>query len=122
LPAALATTRGLLARESNRLFQGADTIDATMALGAWSLRAARTAGLADVRVEAAPTVPTPGGLMGVQIDLRGSCDTKALTAWLAVITRGPRLVTVERLDIAASGEGALTVSARLRGFAQAGAQ
>ena len=119
LPGELATARRLLAGESAHLFTGTDTVGATAALAAWVLGTARVAGLTDVSAQSAPPVPVPGGLLGVQADVRASCDTRALVAWLTAIENGQRLVALERLDVAANGDGSLTLTARVRGIAQA---
>jgi len=118
LPAQLAKARRLLSDDSAYLFTATDTVGATAALAAWLSGTARAAGLANVRIETAPAISVPGGLLSVQVDVQGSGDTKALAEWLATVERGPRLVTVERLDVATSGDGSLAVSARVRGFAQ----
>lgn len=118
LPAALADARRLLATESPRLFAVSDTIVATASLSAWVRSTAEAAGMVGTRVEPAPVIPAPEGLIAMQVDVRAEAEIAELASWLARLERGERLLRVERLDITADGNGLLAISARVRGYAR----
>lgn len=117
LPAALANARRLLAAEAPRLFAASDTTGATASLSAWVRSTADAAGMVGIRVESAPVIPAPAGLIAMQVDVRAQAEIAELTGWLARLERGERLLRVERLDITADGDGLLAISARVRGYA-----
>lgn len=118
LPAALADARRLLAAESPRLFAVSDTVGATTSLSAWVRSTADAAGLVGTRVEPAPAIPAPVGLVAMQVDVRAQAEIAELAGWLARLERSDRLLRVERLDITADGDGLLAISARVRGYAR----
>lgn len=120
LPAALAAARARLADEAPRLFRAADTVNATMTLGAWVRGAARGAGLADTRIAAAPVLPGVDELLHVQVDVRGQGTMAAVAAWLQSMESGERLLAIERFDLSAAGDGLVTLDARVSGFAITG--
>lgn len=120
LAAALALARRRLDGQSVRVFSAVDTVGATASLAAWVRGAATAAGLREARIEAAPVATVTGGLFGVQVDARAQGDIAAVAAWLASMEHGERLLSVDRLELTGAGDGALVVSARVRGVARGG--
>lgn len=120
LPARERTTRARAADEAPRLFGGADTVAATAALAAWVRDAAVGAGLRNAQASAAPVEVVTEGVAAVGVELRAEGSFAALAAWLELMESGERLLAVERLDIAAADtDGAVSVNARVRGYAAA---
>ncbi|MCX5762401.1 MAG: hypothetical protein NTW72_13025 [Gemmatimonadetes bacterium] len=115
---AVTVAQRTLAAESPRLFIAADSGSAASALIAWARGAAISAGLRDMRGEAAPVTPLPGALIGVQVDVRARGNLAAVTAWLSTMERDARLVTVHRLELTGAEDGALLVSARIRALSR----
>lgn len=118
LPAREREARARAANEAPRLFGGADTVAATAALAAWARDAAVGAGLRNAQASAAPVETVTEGVASVGVDLRAEGSFAALAAWIELMESGERLLAIERLDIAAAGaEGAVSVNARVRGYA-----
>jgi hypothetical protein len=122
LPATLAASRLRLERVSSGVFAVADTSDAATALALWLRTAAHAAGLREFHADPAPASHLPGGLVGIQVDVRAQGETAALVAWLTRVERGSKLLPIERLEISSAADGTLSISARVRAFALGGAQ
>lgn len=120
VPARLAAVRRQFDSVTTRLFVANDTVGAQQALIGALRSAASRAGLTEFRAESAPATAPAGGLLALQMELRGRASTRALAAWLAALERSERLVMIERLDVAVDGDNGLAVSATVRALARVG--
>jgi hypothetical protein len=120
LTAALAGARRTLAAQAPRLIIATDTVGASSSLAMWARQTVAAAGMHDARIEAAPAVPLPGALLGVQVDVRARGTLAAVAGWLSAVERGERLVSVRRVEIVRTDDGAIAVSARIQGLAREG--
>jgi type II secretory pathway component PulM len=118
LPVLLDSARRQMRAEPASLFIADDTVAAVRALVTSLRTAARAAGLTDVSVESAPLLRATGEMVEVQADVRAHGSTAALSAWLAWLEDGARVLPVDRLDLFADGDDRLAISARVRGFAR----
>jgi hypothetical protein len=105
---------------ATRLFVAGDPVGAQQAFQGWLQTAAQRAGLTALHIESAPATAAAGGLVALQVEVRGRASTRALAAWLADLERGQRVMSIEQLDVIADETDGLAVSASVRTLARVG--
>lgn len=104
-PGRIATAEQRLSQETRRLFPGADPVSAAASLGR---HIADRAERHHVLVQGSETQPAElagDGVVRLAVQLRAIGDLAGVTAWLADLESGPRLLRIEELRIAPSEGG-----------------
>lgn len=120
--ATLDSLAATLTRTSSSLFGGSDAVTASAELARYVSAAASNCGLRLEQVETEAGLDSSGaGTLGVSIRARG--DVVAIHAFFRAMERGPKLVGIERVEIARASEldvfdGMLTLTTVVTGHAR----
>jgi type II secretory pathway component PulM len=130
LSAQLSGASRALASRRSRLFPGHDPLAASATLVSAVGDEARRHGVLLEAIESRAPEAVGGGLVAVQIEVRGRGDLEGLLRWLQALETGPRLLRVEQLSVGRLDTGVpsdsldvetLTLAAVVRGYLFAGA-
>ena len=112
--------------EAPRLFPGPDPVAATAELGSYVNGQAYTNRVMIQRSEPAPPSADAAGISRLRLEVQGVSDLEGIVGLLRALENGKKLVSVERLAIAATGSAAgseqqetLAFGATVVGFALA---
>lgn len=95
-----------LLNEAPRLFPGPDLVAATAELGSYVNGQAYTHRVMIQRSEPAPPTADGSGISRLRLEVQGVSDLEGIVGLLRALETGKKLVSVERLTIAATGSAA----------------
>jgi hypothetical protein len=102
--------------EAPRLFPGPDLVAATAELGSYVNGQAYTHRVMIQRSEPAPPSADASGVSRLRLEVQGVSDLEGIVGLLRALETGKKLVSVERLAIAATGSASATDKQEMLAF------